>query len=271
VSGLVSAYQVWSRPALDAGEPRPADAAPPANAIPSFDAAGRPAATLTCGQIVTWVNDRETPCTGAADEDAGPMWAAAIDGPVDGRVRLALKAGGSAWVAVRPDPVLAAPPGADAAVAAASLARHGRPGQLAVSADHGVAPTLRRRPQDTATALSWTPAQQALARAFATQAAADLPAPAGAWLERVALGQDAQWELVSQVVAVQRNGPGQWWRVRQWLQPLESVGPGPVVDGRTVLALDDSVRSPTLREGWVRHRDTRGRVRAVITDGAACD
>lgn len=269
--GLVKAYQLWERPRQGSGEPRAADEPPLANAIPSFDAGGRRGVLLTCSQIRTWVNERETVCSGDADQDDGTLWTAAIEGPVGGRVRVPLKAGGSAWVGFRPDHTLPDRPVADLTLASASLARNGMPGQLVVSTNHRLAPTLRLRPEIHSPALAWTSAQEAVARAFATRAAPDRTAPGEAGLTPDALSKQGQWQMISQVVQTRRNSQGEWWRVQQWLQPMESVDPGAIADGRTVLALDESVRSATLRQGWVRHRDTRGLVRAVITDGAACD
>ncbi|HSI48235.1 MAG TPA: hypothetical protein VLA61_08205 [Ideonella sp.] len=85
------------------------------------------------------------------------------------------------------------------------------------------------------------------------------------------LAKDERRRLVSQVLRQQHTSQAEWWLVQQWLQPVDSIDPGPVADGQAVLTLDDTVRSPTLREGWVRHRDAQGRVLAVITDGEGCD
>jgi hypothetical protein len=271
VAGLAAAYQLWERPRGDPGEPRAADALPLADAIPSFAADGRRAAVLACGQIETRVNGDEATCTGLADQDDGTLWVAVIEGPVRGRVRVPLKAGGSAWVAFRPEPEPAAAPGANPTVEAASLARHGLPGQLVVATDQRVDATLWPLPRAQGRPLAWTSAQEAQARAFALRAAPALPAPNGHWLTQAALYEGGQWQLVSQVVRTERTPQGQWWRVRQWLQPMTAIDPATVADGRDVLALDGDVRSPTLREGWVRHRDDRGVILAVITDGAACD
>jgi len=266
VAGLANATQLWSR------TPQASPDAPPmAGSIPRFDARGRPAGTLACGQIRTRVNEKEAACSADADQDDGTLWVAVIDGPVGGRVRVPLKSGGSAWIAFRPDHALPEGPVADATVAASSLARHGAPGRLVASTDPRATPPLWPRPEVRGAALAWTPAQEAAARAFVTRAAPDAPVPGGAWLTPAALGKEARWEITSQVVQIRRGPRGEWWRVQQWLQPVEAIDPAPVADGRTVLALDYSVRSATLREGWVRHRDARGIVRAVITDGAACD
>lgn len=281
VVGLVPAYALWRSGTETSG----ADALPPAQDIPSFDARGRPLKHLHCRDIVSRVNDTPTPCPQARGKagqpvgDIGNFWVPVIEGPRQGRVRVPVHGGGSVWLRVDAQQLAA-----DAAKPwmGESLARHGQAGQLQVwqkPAD-GDAP-LKAAPRLAASSLGWDgePERQALAFVQAVQAASGVlgagpltSSPPVGWLHAQALREQGRWQLLTQVTGEQSGPEGLWWRVQQWLAPAEPMDAATAIDGRRVL--DDGsggVRSTVLRDGWVRHRDPQGRVLAVVTDGENCD